>query len=155
MIRKATAHDLQAIIEMGYRLCDRTPQAHVKRDRQAIAQTITSCMNSSLGCCFVSERDKQLTGVIVGMAQQYWFSRQRQAVDLMFTAERAGDGLLLLRRYVAWGWAVPGVVEVTLAQSSGIEIERTGKLFEHEGFQRVGGVYSMMQRPKRAQSRAA
>lgn len=155
MIRKATAKDLQAIIEMGYRLCDRTPQAKVDRDRQAIAQTITHCMNSSLGCCFVSERDGRLTGVIVGVAQQYWFSRKRQAVDLMFTSEHPGDGLQLLRKFVDWAWAAPGVVEVTMAQSSGIEVERTGVLFERVGFHRVGGVYSMMQRPKRAQSRAA
>jgi hypothetical protein len=155
VIRKATAHDLQAIIDMGYRLCDRTPQSQVKRDRQAIAQTITTCMNSSLGCCFVSERGGRLSGVILGVAQQYWFSRQRQAVDLMFTSEHPGDGLRLLRKFVDWAWAVPGVVEVTMAQSSGIEVERTGRVFERVGFHQVGGVYSMMERPKRAQSRAA
>lgn len=155
MIRKATAYDLQDIIEMGYRLCDRTPQAHVKRDRPAIAQTLTHCMNSAYGCCFIAEHSGQLTGVIVGMAQQYWFSRQRQAVDLMFVAERVGDGPRLLRRYTAWGWSVPGVVEVTCAQSSGIEIERTAELFEHAGFKRVGSVFSMTQRPKKAQARVA
>lgn len=155
MIRKATAHDLQAVIEMGYRLCDRTPQAHVKRDRPAIAQTLTSCMNSAFGCCFVAEHAGQLTGVIVGIAQQYWFSRQRQAVDLMFTAERPGDGIQLLRKYVEWGWAVPGVVEVSIAQSSGIEVDRTAVLFERVGFQRVGGVFSMTQRPQKPQARVA
>lgn len=155
MLRKATAHDLQAVIEMGYRLCDRTPQAHIPRDRQAIAQTITSCMHSSLACCFVTERSGQLSGVIVGVAQQYWFSRKRQAVDLMFTSEHPGDGLRLLHKFVDWAWAVPGVVEVTMSQSSGIEVERTGRLFEREGFRHVGGVYSMMERPTRAQVRAA
>jgi hypothetical protein len=155
MIRKGTATDLQAIIEMGYRLCDRTPQAHVKRDRPAIAQTLTSCMNSAFGCCFVAERSGRLTGVIVGLAQQYWFSRQRQVVDLMFTAERPGDGLALMRRFIAWGWSVSGVVEVAASQSSGIEIERTAKLYEHLGFTRVGGVFSMTQRPKQARARAA
>jgi hypothetical protein len=155
MIRKATANDLQAVIEMGYRLCDRTPLAHVKRDRPAIARQLTQCMNSAFGCCFVSERAGRLTGVIVGIAQQYWFSCQRQAVDLMFTAEHPGDGLQLLRKFVDWAWHVPGVVEVSMAQSSGIEVERTGQVFERVGFQRVGGVYSMTTRPKKAQVRAA
>lgn len=155
MIRKATANDLQDIIEMGYRLCDRTPLAHVKRDRPAIAQTLTSCMNSAFGCCFVSQRGGRLTGVIVGIAQQYWFSRQRQAVDLMFTAEHPGDGLLLLRRFVEWGWSVPGVVEVSGAQTSGIEVERTARLYERVGFQRVGSVFSMTQRPQKSQVRVA
>lgn len=155
MIRKANAKDLQAIIEMGYRLCDRTPQAHVKRDRPMIARQITACMSSAFGCCFVAEHDGKLTGVILGTAQQYWFSNQRQAVDLMFVAERIGDGPRLLKAFVDWGWSVPGVVEVAGAQSSGIEIERTTEMYEHLGFQRVGGVFSMTQRPKKPQVRAA
>lgn len=155
MIRKATANDLQSIIEMGYRLCDRTPQKHVKRDRPSIAKQLTACMSSAFGCVFVAEHEGKLTGVIVGIAQQYWFSNQRQAVDLMFTSERAGDGIQLLRKYIDWGWSVPGVVEVSIAQSSGIEIERTAALFERVGFARMGGVFSMTQRPQKPQARVA
>jgi len=155
MIRKATAADLQAIIEMGYRLCDRTPQAHVKRDRPSIAKQLTACMSSAFGCVFVAEHEKQITGVIVGIAQQFWFSNQRQAVDLMFVAERVGDGPRLLKAFVEWAWKVPGVVEVAGAQSSGIEIERTAEMYERLGFQRVGSVFSMNQRPKKPQARAA
>lgn len=147
MIRKATPRDLHAIIDMGYRLVDRTPLAHVKRDRPAIAQTITNCMVSAFGCCFVAQHKGEITGVIVGLAQQFWFSRQRQAVDLMFVAERPGDGMRLLRQFVDWAWTVPGVVEVAGAQSSGIDIERTEKLYLRAGFTRVGGVFSMTQRP--------
>jgi hypothetical protein len=155
MIRKATAKDLQAIIEMGYRLCDRTPQKHVKRDRPSIAKQLTVCMSSAFGCCFVAEHEGALTGAIVGIAQQYWFSNQRQAVDLMFVSERAGDGPRLLRAFIDWAWKVPGVVEVAGAQSSGIEIERTAEMYERLGFQRVGSVFSMTQRPHKAQARVA
>lgn len=143
MIRKGTSYDLQAVIELGYRLCDRTPLAKVPRDRPSIVQTITSCMNSQFGCCFVAEHNKQLTGVILGTAQQLWFSRKRQAVDLMFTAETPRDGIRLLRAFVDWAWKVPGVVEVCGAQSSGIEVERTAKVYERLGFERTGGVFSM------------
>lgn len=155
MIRRASAKDLQAIIEMGYRLCDRTPQAHAKRDRPTIAKQITACMSSAFGCCFVAEHDGKLSGVILGIAQQYWFSTQRQAVDLMFVAERVGDGPRLLRAFVDWAWKVPGVIEVGAAQTSGIEIERTAEMYERLGFQRVGSVFSMTQRPKKPQARAA
>lgn len=155
MIRAATIHDLAEVIDMGYRLCDRTHYAAVKRDRQAIAMTIQDCMRSKFGCCFVSERSGRITGVILGIAQQLWFSRQRQACDLMFTAEHPGDGMALLRRFVEWGWSVPGVVEVVGSQSSGIDVDRTAKLYQRVGFSTVGGVYSMMQRPARAQEKAA
>lgn len=155
MIRRGTPKDLPAIIEMGHRLCDRTPQAHVKRDRESIAQTIGSCMASGLGCVFVAEHEGKLTGVIVGMAQQYWFSRQRQAVDLMFVSERPGDGMRLLRAFIDWAWKVPGVVEVAGAQSSGIDIERTVELYERLGFKHVGGVFSMTERPAKPQARVA
>lgn len=143
MIRKATTSDLQAIVALGYRLCDRTPLADIPRDRPAIVHTITQCMASQYGCCLVAEHDRQITGVILGIAQQYWFSRKRQATDLMFTAETPRDGLRLLRAFVTWAWAVPNVVEVALGQSSGIEVERTGKVFKRLGFEQVGGIYSM------------
>ncbi len=155
MIRKATANDLATIIEMGYQLCDRTPLAHAKRDRPVIAQTIGNCMVSQYGCCFVTERGGRVSGVVVGIAQQLWFSRQRQATDLMITASHPGDGIRLLRRFIDWGWSVPGVIEVACAQSSGIEVGRTAKVYERVGFQRVGGVFSMTKRPPRPLSRAA
>lgn len=153
MIRKATAYDLQAIVDLGYRLCDRTPLADVPRDRPAVVQAITNCMHSQFGCCYVAEHDKQITGVILGIAQQYWFSRKRQAVDLMFTAETAGDGIQLARAFIEWAWRVPNVVEVALAQSSGLDIERTGKLYQRLGLEHSGGVYSMRWAQRREQIR--
>jgi hypothetical protein len=155
MIRKGTPHDLQAIIELGYRLCDRTHLAGIPRDRPAIAQTITDCMTSQFGCCLVADHGGKITGAIVGTAQQFWFSRRRQAIDLFFTAESPGDGLRLLKRFVDWGWSVPGVVEVAGAQSSGIEVERTAVLYARLGFRQVGGVFSLTQRPQVVLRRSA
>lgn len=155
MIRKATPYDLQAIIALGYRLCDRTPLADVPRDRPMVAKTITDCMASQFGCCFVADHAGTITGAIVGIAQMFWFSRKRQAIDLFITAETPRDGLRLVRAFRDWGWSVPGVVRVDLAQSSGIDVERTGKLYERAGFERVGGVFSMTQRPQVAQRRTA
>jgi hypothetical protein len=143
MIRYATPHDLQAIIEVGYRLCDRTSLADIPRDRPSIVHTITDCIASQFGCCFVAEHDKKITGVLLGIAQQFWFSRKRQATDLMFTAETPRDGWRLARAFIDWAWRVPGVIRVDFAQSSGIDVARTDKFFKRLGCEHTGGVYSM------------
>lgn len=155
MIRKGTFKDMQQLIELGYRLCDRTPLAHVSRDRPSISRTLSECMTSQFGCCFVAEHDGKITGAIVGFSQPLWFSTKRQVADLMFVAETPGDGPALLREFIDWGWSVPGVVEVATAQSSGIDVDRTAVLYERMGFVRSGGVFSMTKRPTKAQRAVA
>lgn len=140
--RRATPNDLQQMIELGYRLCDQTPYKNIPRDRPAIVRTFTRAMSSQFACAFVTERDGKLTGLIVGIAEQLWFSRARYATDLLFYSEHPGDGRKLLKLFLAWAWKVPGVVEVTMAQSSGMK--SVGSLYRREGLQRVGGLFTMV-----------
>lgn len=143
MIRKGTYQDLQQILALANKAGDLTPYAHVPRDRPTMAQAVTTCIASKFSCCFVSEHDGKLTGVLLAQAPELWFSKKRAATDLLFYCE-SGDGIYLIREYLQWALALPGLVEVSLAQSSGVEIERFEKLCEHAGMRKMGAVYSLV-----------
>lgn len=149
-VRKATPADLQQMVELGYRLCDKTPYAHIERDRPSIVKTFCVSMSSQFGCAFVAERAGKLTGILVGVAQQLWWSRTRYATDLCFYSEHAGDGYQLLKRFVAWAWKTPGVIEITMGQSSGIDTKRSAALYRRAGLTLVGGIYTAVREERRA-----
>ena len=140
-VRKAEIEDYPAWCDLVRRLFDKTPYAAIPVDLPAISKLYSQCLHSKLGCVYVAEHGR-LTGTIMGVAQTLWFSQKRYATDLLFYSERPGDGRLLLRAFLDWAWSLPSVVEVTLGQSSGIDVERTGILYERAGLTRVGSLYT-------------
>jgi hypothetical protein len=65
------------------------------------------------------------------------------ATDLAFYAERPGAGLALLRAFIRWAWNLPAVVEVTMAQSAGIDSDRMAAVYKRAGMSRVGGMFTL------------
>lgn len=142
MIRKGRIDDFPQFWTLGKRLLERTPYAELEMDRASIARTFGQCCNSALACCFVADHGGILTGVILGVAQDLWWSRSRSASDLIFYAETPGDGARLLAAFERWAWNVPRIGDVTVAQSSGIDVDRMDALYTRRGFRRVGAVYT-------------
>jgi len=142
LIRNAQIADMPEILALGKRLQDRTLYAGVPVDTMVFGQTLGQCINSALGMAIVAEHDGKIDGLLLGVAQPLWFSRKRSASDFITYAETAGDGYRMIRHFVNWAWSIPGVIEVTLSQSSGIEIERTGKLYQRLGLEKVGELYT-------------
>lgn len=141
MIRPATIEDFPQWYALVTRLRDRTPYAGIAADQPTVAKMYSQCLNSKLGCVFVADRNA-IRGTIMGVAQTLWWSTKRYATDLAFYSESPGDGRRLLRAFIDWAWQVPGVVEVTLGQSSGIDVDRTARLYERAGMIRVGAIYT-------------
>jgi len=142
-IRKASLADVPAIEALGLRLKSKTLYATWRYDREAALKQIRSCVSGALGCAFVAERNGEICGVILGVAERMWFSNQRVASDLMFYSERPGAGYWLLRRFMEWAWSVPSVGQVMLGQSSGLEIDALERLYQRLNFRKVGGLYEI------------
>ncbi len=154
MIRNAQIADLPRIANMIKRLLPQTPYASLPFDLTLFGQTFGQCISSALGFAVVSEKDGELDGIMLAAAQPLWFTRGRQATDFVTYAERSGVGYFMIKRFLDWAWTVPNVVEVTLAQSSGIDIERTIKLYERAGLKRVGSIFTIL-RPVEEAEKAA
>ena len=130
------------MLKLGRRLHKETPYAGVPIDIQACGQTLGQCVSSAFGIALVAEHDGEITGLMMGAAVPLWFSRKRYVTDFITYAETPGDGLRMIRQFVQWAWSIPMVVEITLAQSSGIDIERAGLIYERLGLKRVGSLYT-------------
>jgi hypothetical protein len=151
MIRNAQIADIPQLIALGKRLLELTPYADVKIDTLIAGQTLGQCINSAFGIALVAVHEGKITGLLLGAAVPLWFSKSRSATDIVTYAETPGDGYRMIRRFIRWAWAVPNVIEVTMAQSSGVDVERTGKLYERVGLARVGAIYTAVREPEAAE----
>ena len=97
----------------------------------------------------VVEVDDKIEGLIIGVTHQLWYSRKKQATDLFFyTSQRIrgdGWGTKLMRRFIGWAKDNPGVKEIMLGVSSGIETDRTKTMYERMGAIRIGENYVIPQ----------
>jgi hypothetical protein len=143
MIRNAFLSDVSAIEELGLRLKIKTPYATWKYDRERGLKQIRYCISSNMGCAFVAETDGKLVGVMLGVAQEMWFSPQRVASDLLFYSERPGVGYFLLKRFMAWAWGIKSVHQILLGQSSGLQIDAVETLYRRLNFRKIGGMYEL------------
>ena len=108
-------------------------------------ETLDVKVRLSIGALNLSvDIDGEIEGVFIGVANQLWYSRKKQAADLFFyvTDKGKGWGSSLLRRYIQWARFNKGVAEITLGVMSGIgDMERTKKLYEKLGAVKVGDSY--------------
>ena len=148
MIRNATTGDLPKIMELGRQLIKATPYRDQKLDIMVCGNTLGNCISSALGFAEVAVHKGEITGMFLGCAIPLFYSKARMASDIVIYSDpkRPGDGFRMARHFIDWAWKIPNVVEVTLSQSSGINIERTGKLYARLGLQKAGEIWTM-QRP--------
>jgi hypothetical protein len=142
MIRNAQTGDLPQLIKLARRLKAKSPYADVPDDVLTFGNTLGQCINNAFGLALVAVHDGEITGFMLAAAVPLWFSKKRAASDIVTYAESPRDGLRMIRKFIRWAWAIPNVIEVTMAQSSGIDIERSGKIYERMGLVRVGAIYT-------------
>jgi hypothetical protein len=142
VIRNATLADLAGIKACAQRLHAKSVYADVPSDVETFARTVCQCVQNAFGFAMVSVHDDQITGFMLGAAVPLWFSRKRSATDIVTYAEHPGDGYKMIKAFIDWAWSTPAVVEVTMAQSSGLDVERTGIIYERAGLIRVGSLYT-------------
>ena len=143
MIRPATTDDLPRLMELANLM-------HAESRFQAIAlvpakleATLRLCMDH--GCALVAERDGVIVGGFIGVAVEYFFSRERMASDLaLFVEPNKRGGFIaagLIRAFKAWA-ARQGVKHIEIGVSTGVHPEQTGALFEKLGLKRQGALYT-------------
>jgi hypothetical protein len=140
MIRKARAEDLPNLITLLRELHQTSPYAHLQEDVVSARKMLAMAMASAKMFLWVSEKDDRLLGFLLGAVDHIAFPvHGRQASDVMFYVREGGDGYLLAKRFLAWGWAQSGVKLVGLSVSSGVA--RSDAFVDRLGLRRVGGIF--------------
>jgi|TARA_R100000479_G_C6303986_1_gene171394 GNAT superfamily N-acetyltransferase len=90
--------------------------------------------------CFVAE-DIQVVGMIVGFVAPHYFTQATIAADLLcyVTPEKRGGtyGFRLIKAFEQWAYE-QGASMVTLGITTGINTERTARLYEKLGYKQSG-----------------
>jgi hypothetical protein len=143
MIRNAVLADLPGMRACAERCHAKSVYSTVPKDVGEFAHTVGQCISNAYGFAMVAmNTNGEITGLMLGGAVPLWFSRKRYATDIITYCETPGDGVRMMKAFMNWAWTFPNVIEVTLAQSTGLDIERTGKLYERLGLEHVGALYT-------------
>jgi GNAT superfamily N-acetyltransferase len=140
-LRTAEVADLLALVELGRRMHQESRYARFDFDPFKYAAVLRAVIPQ--GLTFVAEQDGGLVGAFVGRVDSHFFGDTKIASDVLahvVPAHRGLVGVQLIREYKRRAKAL-GVVEVYLGISAGILMRRVERLYELEGFVRVGGSY--------------
>lgn len=144
MIRKATPADFDRLLELGRAMHAESWYAYLPFDEEKLLLVFAALADNEDGYVRVYESDGAIKGGMVGAISELWFCRERCATDLaLFVDTGARGGMVaarLIADFIAWADA-KHVAEKSLSISTGVHKESTGQLFQHFGFEHVGGVY--------------
>lgn len=144
MIRELRAGDASRIIELGRIVHQETWYKIYEYDETKVLRFISDLLSNEDAYSRVYERDGEVVGAMFGWVHEFWFSGERCASDLVLFVHPEHRGTMaaarLINGFVEWA-ADRGAREVNINITSGVYVERTGKLYERLGFEHVGGCY--------------
>lgn len=145
MIRPATIGDFPAFSKLCERFrAELSTYPDCPIDKPSVMQTFGRCVNDATKLALVAEHEGRLTGALLAITQELFWSTAQEATDLIFYNERPGsDGTHLARRYIRWAHRRPRVRVITLANSTGVQIERFEEFCETMGLVKVGSLHQM------------
>lgn len=143
LIRDAVAADIPALLELGALMHQESIYASYDFDRAKVEGLMLALINSRYGILFVSEEDGVIHGGFMGAISPHWFGNDMVASDCaLFLApeHRSGrTGIRLVQHYIQQAQA-KGARQITLSNSTGVQVERVAGLFERMGFFKRGYV---------------
>lgn len=145
MIREATINDITAIIELGQDVIKRSPilQSPIEplKARRFIRQMIASKAHLSL----VAEVDNKVVGCLLGLCDEYFYSKDKYATDLAFyvDVQHGNQAPWLLKRFIKWAKTQPRVVHIAMGISTGLDAKGdASRMYQKLGFEVVGNMFT-------------
>ena len=142
MVRDATLADIPAMVALGQLMHAESRYSFMAYDGEKVAITLKTLIGT--GFVRVHERDGEIDGGMVGYMSEAWFSRAKVAAELalfMTPGKRGGMAAWYLLSEFSAGAENQGAQEITLAITTGVKVEETGRMYQRLGFEQVGGVF--------------
>jgi hypothetical protein len=97
-------------------------------------------------CVYVSERDGQIDGFIIGMLDRVYHIGTKLAAKDMFAYSKDGSFSGLVDMYLAWASSNKNVIEINLSWTDAVSgAERSGALYSRKGFRKSGEIFARTQ----------
>lgn len=145
LIRNLTDIDISEVVTMAYAMASESPEYQdFEFSVDKFGDLLEVVLIDPDKLCLVMEDEGKLVGMMIGVVMPHFFSGDRLALDLLvYVAPKYRGrcaGRQLLSRYVAWAKG-RDVKQIRLGTTTGIEVERTAKLFGRCGFREIGRVF--------------
>lgn len=146
MIRDATTADIPRLLELGALMHKESIYAAYDYDTEKVGALMSTLISLSSGIIFVAEEAGVIQGGFLGCVHPHWFGNDSVATDYaLFLAPEHRNGSTaarLIKHYIQQARS-KGAVQVMLANSTGVHLERVAKLFEALGFVKRGYVFEL------------
>lgn len=149
-IRRAVLGDGPTLMRLGLRMHDESRYSDLTFDALRAAKSIHHWTTDEAYRVAIAERHGRPVGAMVGAIGRWYFHDAKQASDLALFVEPEHRGsaaaLMLVRDFLEWAVA-NACIEATIATSTGVRSEATGRFLARLGFDACGGVYKQRLRP--------
>jgi hypothetical protein len=133
IFRKATLHDIPAIVDIAVESVSRDPLP-VRIDRVAMADTAKVCLGPA-HFMWVAEDGGEVVAAVAACSQpSFWFERLQCSVLLYYT-RMPGAGLPLIREFAKWVKGRPAI-KLAIVELEPSTDPRLVKYFKRLGFTR-------------------
>ena len=145
MIREARASDKGALLELMRKMHEETSYKQFPLSEIKLLERVDLWLTSLWHrVTYVLEHEGVVVGIFTGYLSELWFSEALCGFDDVIYIDpdhRGRHGLSqMLSRFEDW-CRERGCSAVLVGVSSGVMIERTGKLLQFLGYDKVGGLY--------------
>lgn len=141
VVRLAKLTDLSEIVAFAKRRIEAgTNYAEFPFNAVIARRTVKAAMTDADSRVWVTERDGQIAGLLIGELGPMDFTHYLGATDRAFLAEAGGE--LLLEAFVDW-CKLRGVARIDMGISAGETRKGVERLFRRHGFKPSGGMFHL------------
>ena len=144
MIKELEKRDIPFLIDLGYKMQQEGNFKNLDYDRKKMKNLFDMLISNPNFKCFVSENDKECTGMIMGYVSTYIFSNQKYASDLLLYIDpekRGGfSAVRLIKTFEKWAKS-KGAKEMRLGSTVGVNKELIKRLYEKLKYEVTGHTF--------------
>jgi hypothetical protein len=144
-IRLGDIPDIDAICDLASELLEQSAYEGVKPDPEKFRRLVAGMMGDKTSrVLLVVDDDDKPQGVLLGLVEEFFFSRRRFGSDIAVFVRKGFRHLAprLYREFITWAESKPRVDRIIIGVSSGIgNHARIGKMFNQLNLSSVGGIY--------------
>lgn len=134
MIRRATIHDLGAIVDLAIEAIDPKSVPTLRIDRERIEAMCKEVITAPKNFAMVSIRDGKIVGAVGVLVHDSLFFERMTASVLMFYCKAApGDGARMIRDFIRWAKGRPAIKQIIFSLEWDAD-PRIAKFLDRMGF---------------------
>lgn len=138
MIRRAKQSDYESCLSIAKKLFPLYPS--LIPNQSSLKKIFTECVSGAQNFVWVSEKDGVVCGCLLAITFDHIWAQKKSSSVLMWSCEKSGDGISLLREYAKWLDERPAIRRGGFQFDIDIDV-RIYPVLERAGFKRSGGCF--------------